>query len=85
MSNAIKVDTTVDQALAQAVPALRPLLGRRVELIAIEADAAEGETARKLTVNELLSRRIDAPPGASVLTDDDIRRAIVEGALSGNL
>jgi hypothetical protein len=28
--NAIKVDTTVDQALADAVPELRPLIGKRI-------------------------------------------------------
>ena len=35
--NAIKVDTTIDEAVARAIPALRPLLGKHVELIALDA------------------------------------------------
>jgi len=63
-----------------------PLLGKRVELIALQADAEPAElTERKLTLDELLARRIDAPAGAAPLTDDDIQRAIVTGALDGNL
>lgn len=30
--HAIKVDTMIDEAVARAIPALRPLLGRHVEL-----------------------------------------------------
>lgn len=84
--NTIKVQTTVDEATARAIPALRPLLGKRVELIALRA---EGETTdakeRKLTVDELLARRVQAPPGAVPLSDEDIQRAAVEGALDGNV
>jgi hypothetical protein len=84
MTNVIKVDMMVDQALAQAVPALRPMIGKRVELIAIEAEGAQ-VFKRKLTLEELLAQRIDAPPNSRPLTDDDIRCAIVEGALNGNI
>jgi hypothetical protein len=62
------------------------LLGKRVELIALQAEAdAEKVAARKLTLDELLARRIDAPTGAAPLTDDDIQRAIITGALDGSL
>jgi hypothetical protein len=30
--NAIRVGTTIDEAVARAIPALRPLLGKRVGL-----------------------------------------------------
>ncbi|MDX2053619.1 MAG: hypothetical protein SFV15_14560 [Polyangiaceae bacterium] len=84
--NAIKVQTTVDEATAAAIPAFRPLLGKRVELTASQTKAEPAEPAeRKLTLDELLTRRIDAPAGAPPLTDDDIQRAIVAGALSANL
>jgi len=75
---------TVDQALARAVPALRPLIGKSVELIVLHAEPTEEPPRRKLTLDELLANRIDAPPGTPPLTDDDIRQAIVEGALDGN-
>jgi hypothetical protein len=78
--HAIKVDTTIDEAVVRAIPALRPLLGRQVELIALEtAPAAAPE--RKLTVDELLSSRIKPPPGVGAVSLEDIERAIAEGAL----
>jgi hypothetical protein len=84
--NAIKVDTTVDQALADAVPELRPLIGKRIELIALQADLpAESMSRKKITFDEFLAHRIVAPPGTPPLTDADIERAIIEGALDGNV
>ncbi len=84
--DAIKVETTVDEAAANAIPALRPLLGKRVELIALTTDVSPDEAARtRLTFDTLLERRIDAPVGAPPLTDADIQRAIVAGALDGSV
>jgi hypothetical protein len=84
--NAIKVETTVDEATANAIPALRPLLGKRIELIALQTESdAPRERPRQLTVDELLARRIDAPAGTRPLTEEDIQRAIIEGALDGNV
>ncbi|MEZ4300605.1 MAG: hypothetical protein R3B70_37050 [Polyangiaceae bacterium] len=59
--NAIKVDTTIDEAVARAIPALRPLLGRHVELIALDSAPAPA-LERKMTVDELLASRIKLPP-----------------------
>ena len=78
--NAIKVDTTIDEAVARAIPALRPLLGKHVELIALEAAPAPAPE-RKLTVDELLASRIKLPPGVVPLSLEDMERAIAEGAL----
>lgn len=76
--NAIKVDTTIDEAVARAIPALRPLLGKRVELIALDI-APPPE--HKLTVDELLASRIKLPPEVGPLSLEDMDRAIAEGAL----
>lgn len=78
--NAIKVDTTIDEAVARAIPALRPLLGRHVELIALDATAAPAP-AHRLTVDELLASRIKLPPGVGPLSLEDMEQAIAEGAL----
>ncbi|WP_433926471.1 hypothetical protein AB3662_26485 [Sorangium cellulosum] len=78
--NAIKVETTIDEAVARAIPALRPLLGKHVELIALDAASAQAPEHR-LTVDELLASRIKLPPGAGPLSQEDIERAIAEGAL----
>lgn len=77
---AIKIDTTIDEAVARALPALRPLLGKRVELIALDAGPAPG-SERALTVDELLASRIKLPPGIGPLSLEDMERAIAEGAL----
>jgi hypothetical protein len=78
--NAIKIDTTIDEAAARAFPALRPLLGRRVELIALEAPPPPAPE-RKLTVDELLASRIKLAPEFGPLSLEDMDRAIAEGAL----
>lgn len=77
---AIKVDTTIDEAVALAIPALRPLLGRRVELIALDAPSTL-VSERPLTIDELLASRIKLPPGTGPLSIEDMEQAIAEGAL----
>lgn len=78
--NAIKVDTTIDEAVARAIPALRPLLGKHVELIALDAAPAPAPE-RKLTIDELLASRIKLPSGIGTLSLEDMEQAIAEGAL----
>jgi hypothetical protein len=78
--NAIRIDTMIDEAVARALPALRPLLGRQVELIAL--DSAPAPTPEhKLTVDELMAARIKLPAGVGPLSQEDLDRAIMEGAL----
>lgn len=51
---AIRIQTTVDEATAEAIPALRPFLGQRVELVARASDDA------RLQVHERLQAAADA-------------------------
>lgn len=76
----IRLDTTIDEALARALPALRPLLGRHVELVAAEMPAVRPSRS-KLTVDDLLASRIDLPSGVGPISLEDMDRAIMEGAL----
>ncbi len=78
--NAIKIETVIDEAAAHAIPALRPLLGKHVELIALDP-APVPLTERKLAVDELLALRIRLPTGVGPLSPEDIDRAIAQGAL----
>lgn len=77
--HAIKVDTTIDEAVVRAIPALRPLLGRQVELIALDAAPAPA-LEQKGTVEELLASRIKPPAGVGPVSLEDMDRAIAEGA-----
>lgn len=62
------------------------LVGRQVEHPVSAAKAEPRSPFRhKLTVDELLVRRVDAPPGTPRLTEEDIQRAIIAGALDGNV
>lgn len=79
--NAIKVETTVDEATATALPALRPLLGKRVEIIALQAEGEPPEAPkRKLTLDELLAARLTPPPGVGPISLEDMEKAIEKGA-----
>ena len=84
--NAVKFDTTVDEAIARAVPALRPLLGKHIEVIALDLGqvANDPEPRRKISFDELLALRLDPPPGVGPQSVEDIKRAIAAGALDGN-
>ncbi len=75
---AIRIGTIIDDAVVRAIPALSPLLGRHVELIAL--DETMVDTTSKLSVAELLAARTKLPPGLGPLTQDDIDRAIADGA-----
>lgn len=77
---AIKIETMIDEATACAIPALRPLLGKHVELIALDASPVP-LTERKVAVDELLALRIKLPPGVGPLSLEAIERAVAEGAL----
>lgn len=85
--NAIKVETTINEEAARAIPALRPLLGRRVELIALETQQAPATDSdrRKLAVEELFAAAVRPAPGTPPVTDEDIQAAITAGALRGNV
>jgi hypothetical protein len=79
--NAIKVETTVDEATARAIPALRPLLGQRVELIALQTGGEPTQvTQRKLTLDDLLAARLTPRPGVGPVSLEDIEKAIEKGA-----
>jgi hypothetical protein len=78
--NAIKVETTVDEATARAIPALRPLLGKRVELIALQTEGDVAVAPKRLTLDELLAARLTPPPGVGPVTLEDMERGIEKGA-----
>ena len=77
---AIKVDAMIDDDVVRVIPALSPMLGKHVELIALDTATGTAPVA-KLTVDELLASRIKPPPGLGPIDQEAIDRAIAEGAL----
>lgn len=82
--NAIKFQTTVDDAVAGALPKLRPMLGRRVEVIALETSTARTRRSHD-TLDDFLAHRLKRPSNIEPVTLEDMERAIVRGALGGDV
>jgi hypothetical protein len=72
--NAIRIEVLVDEPVALAVPALRPLVGKRVQLTAVETSPARKKTSFKDFVP------YKPAPGVGPVSLEDMERAIVEGA-----
>lgn len=83
--NAIKLKKTVDQAMADALPELRPLLGRRIELIALDSND-EPKRRTGYTIDDFLTHhRLRRPAEVAPLSLDDIEDAIARGARDEDL
>lgn len=79
--NPIKVEMTLDEATARAIPALRPLLGKRVELIALQMEGEAAQAPRRRTPDELLAARLTPPPGVAPMTLDSMGKPSRKGRL----
>jgi hypothetical protein len=73
------LNTTVDEAISRAIPALRPLLGQPVELIALHM---EQPLTKRITLDEFLTHRLVPPHGVS-LSLEDMERALTKRAAGG--
>ncbi len=74
--NATKFETTIDEPAAKAMPALRPFVGKRVELIVLETTATK---KKRKTLDDIVP--IKLAPGVGPITLDDMEEGIKEGAL----
>lgn len=86
MQQALQVQTLVDQGVVDALPALKPLLGHRVQMIALDIEpAVSADADTKIGVEEFLAHRLKRPEGMPSISLDDMEQAIAEGTLDGNL
>lgn len=69
----MKLDVLVDEALAQALPALRPLAGKRIELIVLETPVA----LQRVKFEEFTP--VDPPGGVDPVSLQDMERSIIGG------
>jgi len=71
--------------MVKAVPALKPLLGRKVELIALdlETQAEDQPEPEKISFDEFLATRPAWPADRPPVTLQETEQAISEGALRG--
>ena len=88
MQHALNIQTLVDQAVIDAIPALRPLLGHKVQMIALDLDSAsvsEPEPIAQVTFQQFVSQRLHRPPNMAPVTLEAMDEAIVRGALDENV
>lgn len=74
--HAIKIEALIDEPVAKAIPGLRPLLGQRVELIALQSTPNSTET---ISLDDFLARSLQPPAGVSVSLEE-MENAIAKGA-----
>jgi hypothetical protein len=100
MQQALQIQTQVDQAVVDAIPALKPLLGHRVQMIALDLEQSatpggvgpsqvvhtEQQRQGKITLEEFLATRPAWPKDRPPLTLDEMEQGIIQGAIdSANL
>ncbi|CAK0778460.1 conserved hypothetical protein [Gammaproteobacteria bacterium] len=86
MQQALQVQTLVDQAVVSVIPALQPLLGHQVQVIALDLEPLdEDPMEKKITFEEFLTYRLKRPEGVPPVTLEDMEAAIIQGALDGNI
>ena len=82
--NAIRFETTIDEIVAGAMPELRPMIGRRVEVIALDAVSSSSE-GRPISFDEFLAHRLERPAGVEPVSLEDMERAIRQGAMGDDV
>ncbi|MGB4673061.1 MAG: hypothetical protein WBH99_03815 [Azovibrio sp.] len=86
MQQAIQIQTVINEAMVKDAPGLLPLLGHRVQMIAIDLEPEAPAKARpKITLEQFLATRLKRPKGVAPVTLEDMEKAIVRGAVDGNL
>ncbi len=82
--NAIKFETTIDETVAGALPELRPMLGRRVEVIAFDAIPGPDQR-RSLSFDDFLTQRLKRPSDVEPVSQEEIDQAIGRGAVGDDV
>jgi hypothetical protein len=86
MQQALQLQTIVDQGVVDALPALKPLLGHRVQMIALDIEpAVPVDAGAHIGIDDFLAHRLKRPADVPSISLDDMEKAIKEGALDGNL
>jgi hypothetical protein len=86
MQQALQLETVVDEGVVDALPALKPLLGHRVQMIALAIEPPMRRDADdKISVEEFLEHRLKRPAGMRTVSLEEMERAIIRGALGGDV
>lgn len=83
MPQTLEIQTMVEQALVDVVPALQPLLGHRVQMFAFDLELSSPVTSgRKISFEEFLATRPAWPKDRPPVSLEEMEKAIIQGANS---
>ncbi len=82
MQQAVQIQTIINEAMVKDIPDLQPLLGHRVQMIALDLEQTdEAQEKKKLTFEEFLASRPEWPKNRPPVTLEEMEEAIVKGAI----
>lgn len=80
--DAVRVNTLIDNGIVTVIPALRPFLGRKVELIALEVESQlKPQENTSMSLDEFIATRPKWPAERPAITLEEMDQAIAQGAL----
>ncbi len=86
MQQAVRIETVVNEEMVRDMPDLRPLLGHRVQMIALDLESTKiSQDEKKISFDEFLKHRLKRPEGIKPVTLEDMEAAIIKGAIDGNI
>ena len=86
MKQAVQIQTIINEAMVNDIPDLQPLLGHRVQMIALDLEPTEVDQEKKISFEQFLATRPKWPKGKPPVTLEEMEEAIIQGAVdSANL
>ena len=82
MQQAVQIETVINEAMVKDIPDLKPLLGHRVQMIALDLETTEvDQEEKKISFEEFLATRPKWPKDKPTVTLEEMEEAIIQGAI----
>ena len=87
MQQAVQIQTIINEEMVKDMPDLQPLLGHRVQMIALDLESTEvDQEEQKISFDQFLATRPEWPKDKPPVTLEEMEEAIIQGAVdSANL
>ena len=82
MQQAIQIQTVINDAMVKNIPGFQPLLGHRVQMIALDLEPTDvDQEEKKISFEEFLATRLKWPKDKPPVTLEEMEEAIIQGAI----
>lgn len=86
MQQTVQIQTVINEEMVKDFPDLKPLLGHRVQMIAVDLESSVvPQDEKKISFDDFLKHRLKRPEGVKPVTLEDMEAAIIKGAINGNI